>query len=428
MKGILLALGTLALVSSVGAWYWRSAGDNGTTYRTASLERGNLLATISATGTLEPEEVIDIGAQVAGQIKHFGRDPRDNGKAIDYGSVVEEGTVLAQIDAAVYKAQADQARANLQRAEADLLQMQAKLHQAEREWKRARELRPRKIISETDYDLTLATYETSRSVLAVGEAGVAQARAALQQAETNLSYTTIRSPVKGVIIDRRVNVGQTVVASLNAPSLFLIAKDLTRMQIWAAVNEADIGQIHPGQVVRFTVDAFPNQVFRGEVGQIRLNATMTQNVVNYTVVVNTENANGKLLPYMTANLSFEVSQRTNVLLVANSALRWRPQLQQVAPDVRESYAKSLRQRRSATEDKQSTSGDKERSERATLWVEDAGFVRPIKIYIGQSDGVMTEVVDGAVQEGVQVVIGEVRQNSERTTNPFTPQLRAKKGQ
>src|SRR5207249_3200763 len=173
-------------------------------------------------------------------------------------------------------------------------------------------------------------YETSKSALAVGEASVAQARAALQQAEINLGYTTIRSPVKGVIVDRRVNVGQTVVASLNAPSLFLIAKDLTRMQIWASVNEADIGQIHAGQAVRFSVDAFPHQTFRGDVAQIRLNANMTQNVVTYTVVVNTDNTNGKLLPYMTANLNFELSQRNDVLLVSNSALRWRPQIQQVA--------------------------------------------------------------------------------------------------
>src|SRR5204863_6291083 len=153
---------------------------------------------------------------------------------------------------------------------------------------------------------------------------VGDAEANLKKALINLGYCTIQSPVKGVIVDRRVNVGQTVVASLNAPSLFLIAKDLTRLQIWTSVNEADIGQIHPGQPVTFTVDAHPNQTFHGTVSQIRLNATMTQNVVTYTVVVDTDNANGKLLPYLTANVQFEVNSRPNVLEVPNAALRWRP--------------------------------------------------------------------------------------------------------
>ena len=158
------------------------------------------------------------------------------------------------------------------------------------------------MISDADYDIALADYDTARSALAVGEASVVQAEAALRQAEINLGYTTIRSPVKGVIVDRRVNIGQTVVASLNAPSLFLIAKDLTRMQVWASVNEADIGRIRAGQTVRFTVDAFPGETFVGEVAQVRLNATMTQNVVTYTVVVTADNPEGRLLPYLTANL------------------------------------------------------------------------------------------------------------------------------
>src|SRR5205823_6028616 len=156
----------------------------------------------------------------------------------------------------------------------------------------------------------------------------------------NLGYCTIRSPVKGVIVDRRVNVGQTVVASLNAPSLFLIAKDLKRMQIWASVNEADIGQIHPGQAVSYTVDAYPGEVFTGQVSHVRLNATMNQNVVTYTVVVTTDNSKGRLLPYLTTNLQFRVSERTNVLMVPNTALHWQPQLDQVAPAAREDFLRA----------------------------------------------------------------------------------------
>ena len=149
------------------------------------------------------------------------------------------------------------------------------------------------------------------------------------------SYCTIKSPVKGVIIDRRVNIGQTVVASLNAPSLFLIAKDLKRMQVWVAVNEADIGKIQPGLPVSFTVDAFPGETFRGEVGKVRLNASMTQNVITYTVEVITDNSNGRLLPYLTANVQFELSRLSGVLLAPNAALRWTPPAEQVAPEFRE---------------------------------------------------------------------------------------------
>jgi HlyD family secretion protein len=223
--------------------------------------------------------------------------------------------------------------------------------------------------------------------------GVAQAEAALKRARTNLGYCTIKSPVKGVIIDRRVNIGQTVVSSLNAPSLFLIAKDLTRLQVWAPVNEADIGHIHPGQPVTFTVDAYPGQVFTGEVGKVRLNATMTQNVVTYTVEVTTDNTSGKLLPYLTANLQFEVSRQHDVLLVPNAALRWYPQPQEVAPDVR--AAQATRER-----GPHGTDGASEgRSTRGTVWVQDGQFVRPLVVKTGLSDGTMTAIQGTASQEG-----------------------------
>jgi HlyD family secretion protein len=420
---VLLAAGGL------GVWYTQANGSHRTTFKTATVDRGSLQATISATGTVEPEEVIDVGAQVAGQIKFFGRDPTDSSKPIDYNSPVEENTVLAQIDDALYQAQVDQAKANVQKAEADLLQMKAKVYQTERDWKRAQQLvgRTKGVISDLDYDTSLATYETAKSTLGVGEAGVTQAKAALHQAEINLGYTTVRSPVKGVIIDRRVNIGQTVVASLNAPSLFLIAKDLKRMQIWASVNEADIGQIKAGQPVSFTVDAAPGDTFRGEVSMIRLNATMTQNVVTYTVVVSTDNSHLKLKPYATANLQFEVSKHDDVLLVPNAAVRWTPQTQQVAPDARDAFEQS--QRRKSVPPvpgaKPPAQADKEQEhhDHGILWVEDGGYVRPIKVRIGLSDGAMTEIKGNEVEENTKVVIGEMRQGSgEGTSNPFTPQL------
>jgi HlyD family secretion protein len=428
MKKILIIAFVVVLVLAGGAglWYVRAAGDHGPRLRTAEARRGELVATINATGTIEPEQVIDVGAQVAGQILEFGSDPRDSSRPIDYGSPVDVGTVLARIDPQVYQAQVDQAKANLQKAQGDLLQMQAKVYQTKRDYGRADELYTGGVaLSATDYDTAKAAYETAESALEVGQATIAQNKAALQQAQLNLDYCTIKSPVKGVIVDRRVNVGQTVVSSLNAPSLFLIAKDLTRLQVWASVNEADVGHIHPGQTVQFTVDAYPNQTFTGVVApdQPRLNATMNQNVVTYTVVVNVDNSDGKLLPYLTANLQFEVSRLTDALLVPNAALRWQPSPEQVAPDIRAAYVKSLTQSAGDPADNSSKPTTKDRQDRGRGWVQDGSYVRPVRVQIGLSDGVNTEITGGDLQESMPVVVGEEQDNGgSGVSNPFTPQL------
>jgi HlyD family secretion protein len=440
MKKILIVGLLILSLGGLGSWYWRGVQGSPPTFRMVPVKKGDLFATISATGTLEPEEVVDVGAQVLGQIQYFGKDPGDSNKLVDYGTRVEVGTVLAKIDDSLYAADVEnskafltQAKATLQRAEADLIQMKAKVQQTQRDWKRAERLGPNSnVISGLDYDTTKAGYETAMSVLGVGEAAVAQAKsgidqaqAALHKAQVNLGYCTITSPVKGVVVDRRVNIGQTVVASLNAPSLFLIAKDLTRMQVWASVNEADIGQIHRGQAVRFTVDAFPGQNFKGAVRQVRLNATMTQNVVTYTVEISTDNSDGKLLPYMTANLQFEISQRKDVLLVPNAALRWLPQPQQVGAQFREEFEK-IQRRKANSGDKPAPGQPVEKEARSSpvVWAEDGGQVRPVHVKPGLSDGQMTEITGPDVSEGMEVVIGEVRQNGNvaGTTNPFTPQL------
>ena len=244
--------------------------------RTATVTRGELVLTLVATGTLEPEEVVDACAQVAGVVKTLGPDPRGNtdprykGKSIDYGSPVEEGSVLAQIDNAIYAAQAEQARAGVARAEAELLQAKARLEMAEVEVRRAQESVKSKALSASDFDVTILHHKLAKASVSVAEAALAQARAAMKEAEINLGYTTVKSPVRGIIIDRRVNVGQSVVAALNAPSLFLVAKDVKKMQVWLSVNEADIGRVRPQQPVRYTVDAFPGKSFEGRVEQIRL--------------------------------------------------------------------------------------------------------------------------------------------------------------
>jgi len=433
-RRIVLALVILG-IAAAGIYWWaaRSGSGEAAVYRTDQVKRGELLITIGATGTLQPEEVINVGAQIAGQILSFGIDA--NKKTIDYGSMVAEGMVLAQIDPSLYQSEAAQASAQVQaaaagvqRAEADLEQMRAKLDQAGRDWERARQLGPSEALAQVSYDAYRAAFETARANVAVGEAAILQARAnraqaeaALTKARRNLGYCTIKSPVKGVIIDRRVNIGQTVVASLNAPSLFLIAKDLKRMQLWVAVNEADIGKIHPGQAVTFTVDAFPGERFQGTVGKARLNASMTQNVVTYTVEVLTDNSDGRLLPYLTANVQFEISRQREALLAANAALRYVPAPEAIDPRFREPTPPAAgRERRPTAES--GKSGSEPRN--GTLWTWQGSLLKPIRVRMGQSDGVVTAVEGEELAEGTEIVLGQQVSASAGgdTTNPFTPKI------
>jgi HlyD family secretion protein len=421
MKTVFAILLLVGVVGGGAAYYAKHVdADPTVSFRTVAIKRGDLLSTISATGTAQPEEVVDVGAQVMGLILEFGPDPHDPAKLIDYGSVVEKGTLLAQIDPTPYKSALEQAEATLQKSEADQLQLAAKSRQAEQEWKRAASLQPMKAISDTDYDTAFANHEVAKANVAAGVATIRQNKASVDAARINLGYCTIKSPVRGTILDRRVNIGQTVVASLNAPSLFLIAKDLKKMQVWASVNEADIGHIRVDMPVRFTVDAYPGQMLRGKVTQIRMNATMTQNVVTYTVVVTTDNSSGKLLPYLTANVQFEMDQRSGVLLVPNAALRWKPQASQIDPVLSKT---AISAESANTQD------------RGCLWVEaKGGSVRPLEVVVGVSDGVMTEISGSGVKAGVRVIIGEEGQgdtegqdseataDGDKTSNPFLPKL------
>ena len=430
----------LGLVGGAAFLYFRNGNEQKASFRTTQVKRGDLVVSISATGTVEPEEVVDVGAQVAGRILSFGKDA-DN-KTVDYGSLVKEGTILARIDDSLYtadeaqaEAQVQSAKAGLKRAEADLEQMKAKFREAERDWMRAKKLGPSEALAQASYDAYLSAYETAKANVMVGEAAILQAKASVDQtqavlrrAQRNLGYCTITAPVNGVIIDRRVNIGQTVVASLNAPSLFLIAKDLTRMQVWVAVNEADITRIHPAQPVTFTVDAFPDVTFRGSVGKIRLNASMTQNVVTYTVEIMTDNSSGRLLPYLTANVRFELKRSDNVLLVPDDALRWKPSAEQVSQEFREAF-----KNRSAGKEKPESGGrpvsrtpsNGESAGRGVVWTIDGEYVRPVRVQLGLTDGAMTEVSGEGLAEGMEIVTGvqteAVRQTG--TNNPFAPQFR-----
>ncbi len=473
---------TLIIGTVVAAFAWQSQSNASApvVFNTATLTRGDVIATISATGTLEPEEVVDVGAQVAGKVLS---------RTVDYGSHIEAGTVLAKIDDSMYAAALAQAeaqlrvdKANLARASADLnvlnskldqsrldgqqatahyeqaqaniQQAQVRLDQARRNWDRVGKIDQESgAITQEAYETYKTTLDDAQAALASSTAAASQARiaidssrtsvvqaqasvasgeAAIAQAEANVAksqaaadgarlnvgYCTIQSPVNGVVIDRRVNIGQTVVASLNAPSLFLIAKDLKHMQVWVAVNEADIGRIKAGQPVRFTVDAFPGEHFRGEVSKVRLNASMTQNVVTYTVEIVTDNASGRLLPYLTANVRFEVARADNVLVAPVSALHWIPATEQIAPEFRGESAAGKDDRGTAGKD------DGSAATKGTLWVRDGQYVKPLAVATGLSNGLKTEVkpVDGAgaLSEGLEIVTGvdTSRGRQAGSNNPF----------
>jgi HlyD family secretion protein len=473
MKKLVLVVLVLAALAGGGYWYWKSQAQPVTSFTLAKVKRGRIEATVGSTGTLQPREIVDVGAQVAGRIIAIGPDSSTQSRIVDwgsevqgpeldqYGKVVKSGTLLAQIDPQLYQAQVaageaqvsaaqaavKSAEAAVDVAKADFMQKNATLAQATKDWTRAETLIKTEGVSQAEYDQFNAAHEVAKAAvksssanievtqanLRTAQAAVKTAEANLESARTNLGYTRITAPVNGVVIDRRVNVGQTVVASLSSPSLFLIAKDLSKTEVWATVNEVDVGKIKVDpdpthKNVTFTVDAFPGRAYHGRVvpqGKLpfRLNATMNQNVVTYTVVVSVddeENKDGALRPYMTANLTFLVGVKENTLIVPNAALRWQPARNQIAPDVAEAYGRLRGKKR--------TPNEPETQDRGIVWLKsDDGYVRFREVRTGLGDGAHTEIVEvlsgGELSEESSVIVGETRVGDARgnETNPFVAQ-------
>ncbi len=310
------------LVLAAGWWWTHRKTDDAGGYRTATVERGDIRVAISATGTLSAISTVTVGSQVSGQVIDV---------LVDFNDKVAKGQVIAKIDPSTYEAQIQQGNAQIASAQAQLRQAQATLRNATLDYERKASLGGQQLVAKSDVDLARAALDQAQAQVNAAQAQIRQQAASTQTTRVNLDRTVIRSPVDGVILTRSIEPGQTVAASLQAPELFTIAEDLSKMKIELAVDESDIGQVRAGQAVSFTADAFPNRQFRGVVEQVRLSATTTSNVVTYPVVVTVDNADGTLLPGLTVNAEIEVSKRSDVLKVANAALRYKPANEEEAP-------------------------------------------------------------------------------------------------
>lgn len=397
----ILTWGLVAAAAVGGAmWYFSAdkAEGNKKMLLTTTVTRGDFVSKVQATGTLEPQELVDVGAQVTGEIKEFGTDA--DGKRVDYGSEVKAGQLLARIDDTIVEldirraeASVAQAKAQIAQAEASILQSLANKNKADRDLARAQKLGVGDALSQMSYDQYVTAAETASANAEQAQAQLKSAQAQLQSAEAQLAsqlrnrdYTHIKSPVDGTIVVRQVNVGQTVVSSMNASTLFLVARDLTHMQIWASVNEADIAKVHAGQEVRYTVDALPNESFTGTVNKIRPNATMSSNVVTYIVEIDIENPERKLLPYMSANANFIVKEVKDALMVSNDALTFRP-----TPDMVEG-GRPPRPAAEGEEPSPRDADDDSENARGLLWVKTGeNSVRPVRVQLGDTDGTRTVV-------------------------------------
>lgn len=322
-RGRLLAIAALVAAALAAAWFWAgrgaSAGDEG--WRTATVERGDIRVVISATGSLAATSTVDIGSQVSGLVTDV---------LVDHNERVARGQVLARLDPSTYEAQITQGSAAAAGARASLAQAEAALRNAEADYRRKADLAGAQLVAAADVDAARAARDQARAQVASARAQITQQVASTRGSRLNLERTVIRSPVDGVVLTRSVEPGMTVAASLQAPLLFQVAEDLSKMEIVLAIDEADIGQVRQGQAVSFSVDAFPERQFRGSVQQVRLSATNTNNVITYPVVVAVDNTDLVLLPGMTANAQIEVSRRDGVLRVPNAALRFRPPDEAVA--------------------------------------------------------------------------------------------------
>jgi HlyD family secretion protein len=408
----------VAAVVAGGVLYYRSTHANaGPVPVTARVSRGNVVDTVDATGTVEPVTTVQVGTQVSGTIQSL---------YADFNSTVRKDQFIARLDPSLFQTQVDQAQATLKRLEADLERSRVDVTDTQRKLQRAQALFAQNLIPRSDLDTADANASQAQAAVKSAEAQVTQARASLNQSEVNLAHTVITAPIDGIVISRNVDVGQTVAATMQAPTLFVIARDLTRMQVRASVNEADVGGVQPGQPVRFRVDAFPDETFSGSVTQVRLQPVVEQNVVSYTTVIDVPNAEMKLKPGMTANVTIEIARNDDALRVSNAALRFRPTaelfatLGQPAPASLEHDSRPVATTGRNPEAPQAPD-QRERTGHARVWVLREGQLEPVNVNLGITDGTTTAVLGGDLREGDQIVTGTTTSTAtQTTTSPLLP--------
>ena len=419
-KKILLSTAALVLLGAGGA-YWRISGDPvEAPFVTTPVQRGNITQLVSSTGTLQAVVTVQVGSQVSGTIdKLFA----------DFNTKVKAGQIVAQLNQDKFKAAVDQAHANLIASQSTFAKSNVGVEDAKRTLERTRELRKRELTAQSDLDAAQTAYDAAIAQLEVNKAQVTQAQAAINQVAVDLNNTTIRSPVDGMVISRNVDVGQTVAASLQAPTLFTIANDLSKMEVHTNVDEADVGNVWEGQDVTFTVDAFPARRFSGKVHQVRNAPINVQGVITYNAVARIDNKELLLKPGMTANVQFLVSRRENVLTIPNMAMRFKP------PDQKDEAQELLRQeksrvaapvgtRRTSRAAGAGAGGGSRGNRRVTVYVMNANKAQPVEVQLGITDGTRTEVRDGELRENDPVIIAASNAaptGQSGVANPFQPQ-------
>lgn len=404
----------LSVLAGGGGWWWKSHraanGNGATSYKTVALERGEIVQSVTANGALGAVQTVAVGSEVSGKIVEL---------FADYNSTVTNGQVLARLDASTYERQMDQ-------AQAELLSAKASLKLAQANFKRAEELRELELVSQSDYDQAEATLAQAQASLQVREANLSKVR-------VDLEKTTIFSPMDGVVISRAVDVGQTVAASLNAPTLFTLAQDLRQMRIEAQISEADVGDVGEGQTVKFTVDAYPSRSFTGVVSQVRFEPVTNQGVVNYVAIVDVENGDLKLRPGMTANATVVTACREDALRLPNSGLRFRPpegavMAEPEPPNGKWDYPDGPSREQGDWKARQAhkEEGASDASHKKIYVLNEKGELRMQPVRLGISDGTWTEILSSMPAEGALIVTG-IQAAGEKTTtatagkrSPFMP--------
>ena len=407
MKKYLVILAVVLLIFGIAGFFYLKRTPE-VSYKTARIERGTIASTVAATGNLSAVTTVQVGTQVSGTIQKL---------YVDYNSRVKKGQAIAEIDPSLFSASIEQSQGNFLSAEANLQKAKVTLADAERTVNRNRKLLADGIISQSDYDVADTAWQSALTSVKAAEGSVTQTRGSLMQSKTNLHYSVIRSPVDGVVISRAIDVGQTVAASFQTPTLFTIAQDLTKMQIEVSVDEADISRIQPDQMTSFTVDSYPEQSFRGKVVQIRNAPIINQNVVTYITVVNVDNTDLKLKPGMTANVSIEVARKEDVLKLPPAALRFKPKSKVEEP-------KEKRQAGAPSPGAGSDAGGKPvgrkgiSGQQVYILKEGKPLAVPVKTGIANNSAI--ELVESTLKEGDEVIIEQVGGDSKKKAASGSP--------